>query len=215
MMIGTSNSITLRGLASFTTPPNLYTSNSVSRVATFSPSPSIRATSRILHTPISAVGSNSGLEASVTNSNDISVLLTDATVVLQEQGDDENKIQLRVELNGVQTRKVFDRILVNLGQNVPPTPGFRTRKGGKTAEIPKSFLLQVLGEESVTKFAIQEILNCTMAEYVKKENLDAEDKKVRTIQTVQELRKSFTAGKQFGFDVIIEPKNNEGNQIDG
>lgn len=38
----------------------------------------------------------------------------------------------------------------------------------KSMQIPESFLLQVLGEESVTKFAIQEILNCTMAEYVKK-----------------------------------------------
>lgn len=45
-------------------------------------------------------------------------------------------------------------------------------------------------------------------------NLDAEGKKVSTIQTVQELRKSFTAGKPFGFDVIIEPKSDEGNQID-
>lgn len=104
----------------------------------------------------------------------------------------------------------------------------------KSMQIPKSFLLEMLGEDRVTKFAIQEILNCTMAEYVKKasdssppyvsvmdtyinlfshlisqfqENLDAEDKKVSTIQTVQELKKSFRAGKEFGFDVIIEPKN--------
>lgn len=35
-------------------------------------------------------------------------------------------------------------------------------------QIPKDFLLQMLGEERVTKFAIQEILNCTMADYTKK-----------------------------------------------
>lgn len=39
--------------------------------------------------------------------------------------------QLRVNLNGDQTQKVFDRILVNLGRKAPPVPGFRIRKGGK------------------------------------------------------------------------------------
>jgi hypothetical protein len=34
----------------------------------------------------------------------------------------------------------------------------------KSMQIPKDFLLQMLGEERVTKFAIQEILNCTMAD---------------------------------------------------
>jgi hypothetical protein len=38
----------------------------------------------------------------------------------------------------------------------------------KSMQIPKDFLLQMLGEERVTKFAIQEILNCTMADYAKK-----------------------------------------------
>jgi len=35
-------------------------------------------------------------------------------------------------------------------------------------QIPKDFLVQMLGEERVIKFAIQEILNSTMADYVKK-----------------------------------------------
>lgn len=41
------------------------------------------------------------------------------------------KWQLRVELNGDQTQKVFDRILINLGRTTPPVPGFRVQKGGK------------------------------------------------------------------------------------
>jgi hypothetical protein len=36
------------------------------------------------------------------------------------------------------------------------------------SQVPKSFLLQILGEERVTKFVIQEIVNSTMADYVKK-----------------------------------------------
>ena len=35
-------------------------------------------------------------------------------------------------------------------------------------QIPKDFLVQMLGEERVTKFAMQEILNSTMADYAKK-----------------------------------------------
>lgn len=41
------------------------------------------------------------------------------------------KWQLRVDLTGDQTQKVFDRILINLGRTAPPVPGFRMQKGGK------------------------------------------------------------------------------------
>lgn len=34
-------------------------------------------------------------------------------------------------------------------------------------QVPTSFLLQMLGKERVMKFVIQEILNSTMADYVK------------------------------------------------
>jgi hypothetical protein len=41
------------------------------------------------------------------------------------------KWQLRVDLTGDQTQKVFDKILINLGRTAPPVPGFRMQKGGK------------------------------------------------------------------------------------
>ena len=41
------------------------------------------------------------------------------------------KLQLRVDLTGDQTQKVFDRILTNLGRIAPPIPGFCIQKGGK------------------------------------------------------------------------------------
>ncbi|KAL2328892.1 hypothetical protein Fmac_022319 [Flemingia macrophylla] len=158
---------------------------------------------RHLITPISAL--NSGLEASISDSNDISSILTNAKIVVDSE--DENKIQLRVDLTGDQTQKVFDRILANLGRTAPPVPGFRMQKGGKCMQIPKDFLVQMLGEERVTKFAIQEILNSTMGDYVKKENLDVKDRKISTTQTAEQLKKSFTPGNEFGFNVIIEPEN--------
>ncbi|XP_057456332.1 uncharacterized protein LOC130747410 [Lotus japonicus] len=168
-------------------------------------SSSTRTTLRHLNTPISAV--NSGLEASITDSDENSAILTNAQIVLESE--DESKIQLRVDLTGDQTERVFDRTLISLGRTAPPVPGFRMQKGGKSSKIPKSFLVQILGEERVTKFVIQEILNSTMANYAKKENLDVKGKKVSTTQTAEELKKSFTPGKEFGFNVIIEPENSE------
>ncbi|TKY67490.1 Trigger factor [Spatholobus suberectus] len=185
MMASKSNSITL-GVGSFTTCPFsrtrtccihvLASPNAKSRGA-FSLSLSLtkrrslcilssptETALRHLNTPVSAL--NSGLEASITDSNDISAILTNAKIVVDSE--DENKTQLRVDLTGDQTQKVFDRILTNLGRTAPPVPGFRMQKGGKSSKIPKDFLVQMLGEERVTKFAIQEILNSTMADYAKK-----------------------------------------------
>ncbi|WJX45551.1 hypothetical protein P8452_32422 [Trifolium repens] len=219
MIMFASNSIT-HGVrvASFTTTPNAKSRGPTFSLSFFSNRTSLDILStptgtklRHINAPISAV--NSGLEASTTDSYDISDFLTDVTVVAQP-GDDQNKMQLRVDLTGDQTQKVFDKILINLGRTAPPVPGFRMQKGDdlvrKSMQIPKDFLLQMLGEERVTKFAIQEILNCTMADYAKKENLDAKDKKVSTVQTEQELKKSFKAGKRFSFNVLIEPNDSEG-----
>ncbi|XP_061355403.1 uncharacterized protein LOC133299926 [Gastrolobium bilobum] len=82
---------------------------------------------RHLNTPLSAL--NSGLEASITDPNEKTAVLTDAKIVVESE--DENKIQLRVDLTGDQTQKVFDRILANLARTAPPVPGFRMQKGGK------------------------------------------------------------------------------------
>lgn len=38
----------------------------------------------------------------------------------------------------------------------------------KMFQVPKSFLLQILGRDRVTKFVIQEIVSSTMADYVQK-----------------------------------------------
>ncbi|KAG4973885.1 hypothetical protein JHK87_030706 [Glycine soja] len=82
------------------------------------------------------------LEASITDSNEISAILTNAKIVVDSE--DENKIQvstlqilLRVDLTGDQTQKVFDRILTNLGRTAPPVPGFRMQKGAAYAHIKK------------------------------------------------------------------------------
>ncbi|GLU04946.1 hypothetical protein SLE2022_220730 [Rubroshorea leprosula] len=149
---------------------------------------------------ISAVGS--GLEASVSDPDDNALILKDAKVTVESRS--QNNVQVRVDLTASDTQKVFDNILADLARTAPPVPGFRRQKGGKTSKVPKSLLLEIFGEDRVTKFVIQEIASSTMADYVKKENLNVKDKKINTTQTIEELKNSFTPGNEFGFNVIIE-----------
>lgn len=159
------------------------------------------------HFPRQISASSSGLEASITDQKDNAITLKNAEIVIESQ--DENKIQLKVQLPGDETQKVFDKVLANLASTAPPVPGFRRQKGGKTSQVPKSFLLQIIGEERVTKFVIQEIVNSSLADYVKKENLKVKDNKINTTQTAAELKSLFTPGKEFGFNAIVELENSE------
>ncbi|OVA11058.1 hypothetical protein BVC80_1741g32 [Macleaya cordata] len=82
----------------------------------------LRYSSQIMH----AIGS--GLEASISNQGDIVMNLKTAKVVVESRDDD--KIQVRVDLTGKETQKVFDDVLTNLARSAPPIPGFRKMKGG-------------------------------------------------------------------------------------
>ncbi|KAK1318828.1 hypothetical protein QJS10_CPB04g01885 [Acorus calamus] len=130
--------------------------------------------------PIAAVGS--GLEASITDSekND-DIKLGNVDIVVESRDDD--KICLRVDLAGEETQKVFD-------------------------DVPKSFLLQILGEDRVTKFVIQEIVSVSVADYVKKEKLKVKNN-FKTIQTAEELESAFTPGNEFGFNATMKFEKTE------
>ncbi|KAL0432897.1 UNVERIFIED_CONTAM: hypothetical protein Slati_2624000 [Sesamum latifolium] len=125
---------------------------------------SSKAGTRLLLKPISAVGS--GLEASITDPKDNAISIKNVEIVVESKGDD--KMQVRVDLTGKETEIVFEKILRNLARTAPPVPGFRREKGGKTSKVPRDFLLQILGEDRVTNFTIQEIVSSTLADYVKK-----------------------------------------------
>ncbi|GAV66515.1 Trigger_N domain-containing protein [Cephalotus follicularis] len=155
--------------------------------------------------PIFAVGS--GLEASISDPKENVITFEDAKIVVESQ--DENKMKVRVDVNGAETQMVFDKVLAELASSAPPIPGFRRQKGGKTTKVPKDFLLQVLGEERVRKFVIQEIVTSTLADYAKKENLNVKDKKISTTQTVEELKKMYAPGNDFGFNAVLELEKTE------
>ncbi|KAM0947194.1 putative trigger factor [Dioscorea sansibarensis] len=150
--------------------------------------------------PVFAVGS--GYEATISDQkkkDDISV--GDVEIVIESRDDD--KIQVRVDLTGEQTQKAFDDVLANMARTAPPIPGFRRTKGGKTSNVPKSFLLQILGKDRVTKFLIEEIVSITVGDFVKKENLKVKSQ-FKTTQTADELQSAFTPGSEFGFNATME-----------
>ncbi|XP_058004309.1 uncharacterized protein LOC110657428 isoform X2 [Hevea brasiliensis] len=102
----------------------------------FSSNPKERRVLEHVGKPLSAVGS--GLEASITDPKDNAITLKNAEVVLESK--EENKIQLRVDLPGDETQKVFDKVLIDLGRSAPPIPGFRRQKGGKTSKVSSLIL---------------------------------------------------------------------------
>ncbi|XP_077229241.1 bacterial trigger factor isoform X2 [Tasmannia lanceolata] len=154
---------------------------------------------RNLSWPICAVGS--GLEASITDSEENDINLKNVKIVVESRDDD--KIHVRVDVSGEETEKAFDVVVTNLARTAPPVPGFRRKKGGKTSNVPKSFLLQILGRARVTKFVIQEIVSSTMADYVKKASLKVKNK-FKTTQAMEELELAFTPGSEFGFNATMD-----------
>lgn len=84
-----------------------------------------------------------------------------------------------------------------------PIPGFRRVKGGKTPDIPKDILLEVLGPSKVFKEVIKKIINSTVAEYVEKERLKV-SKDLRVEQSFEDLEITFEEGEKFSFDVVLE-----------
>uniref|UniRef100_A0A6N2M7Y4 peptidylprolyl isomerase n=2 Tax=Salix viminalis TaxID=40686 RepID=A0A6N2M7Y4_SALVM len=147
--------------------------------------------------PISAVGS--GMEASIAETSEKLIALKNVKIVIESQ--EEDKMQVRVDLSGDETQKVFNKALTNLARSAPPIPGFRREKGGKTTKVPTEFLLQILGEDRVTNFVIQEIVTSTMADY---ENLKVKEDKITTTQKAEELKKVFVPGNEFGFNAVLE-----------
>lgn len=163
---------------------------------------------RYLSKPIYVV--RSGLEVSADPKDD-NIRIKDAKIVVVSA--DGGEMQLRVDLNGKETEKVFNRVLTELARSAPPIPGFRREKGGKTTKVPRDFLLEILGEDRVTKFVIQEIISSSVAAYVKEENLSVKENKISTVQTAEELEKAFSPGNEFGFDATLELESLEAETV--
>ncbi|KXG33884.1 hypothetical protein SORBI_3003G386300 [Sorghum bicolor] len=161
--------------------------------------------------PVSAVGTGRG--SSVTEADrksDLSLENVKTSIVSR----DDEKINVRVQLPGKATQKVFDEALTILARDAPPVPGFRKSKGDydvAVLQIPSSILLQMLGKSRVTKFVLQEILTITIEEFIKKENLKVKPE-IKTTQSEGEMESAFAPGSAFGFNVILELEKSDSDE---
>ncbi|KAB2623440.1 PHD finger protein ALFIN-LIKE 7-like [Pyrus ussuriensis x Pyrus communis] len=144
-----------------------------------------------LSSPIYAAA-GSGLEASIGDAQGNLITLKTAKIVVESQ--DDNKIQVRVDLTGDDTQKVFDRVLTNLARTAPPVPGFRRQKGGP--------------EKLSVGYTCQPAQHCQISVWFQ-ENLTVKENKVSTTQTAEELKLLFTPGNEFGFNATLELETSE------
>ncbi|XP_050257476.1 uncharacterized protein LOC126702698 [Quercus robur] len=113
------------------------------------------------------------------------------------------ELKISVEIFGAKTQAIFDNVFNKMVAAAQPIPGFRRVKGGKTPNIPKDILLEVLGPSKVYEQVIKEVINSTIAEYVEKEGLKV-SKDLRIEQSFEDLEATFEAGQKFSFDVVIQ-----------
>ncbi|XP_062076405.1 uncharacterized protein LOC133781442 [Humulus lupulus] len=150
---------------------------------------------------ISAVLSGAkDVEVSSSQFNDISVTTTDNT----EPGE----LKISIEVSGTKTQAIFDEVFDKMVAQAQPIPGFRRVKGGKTPNIPKDVLLEVIGPSKVFKQVIKKVINSTVNEYVEKEGLKV-SKELRVEQSFEDLLSMFKEGEQFNFDAVLQIQEKE------
>ncbi|CAH8282327.1 unnamed protein product [Eruca vesicaria subsp. sativa] len=155
------------------------------------PSFSTRATNRQF---VSVCAAPSDVE---TSSKDESVLIT--TV---ETGN-SNEVKVHVEVSGEKTQAVFNTVFDKMVAAAQPIPGFRRVKGGKTPDIPKDILLEILGYSKVYRQVIKKLINSTIEDYVKQEDLKV-GKELSVEQSYEDLEETFEPGESFSFDATIK-----------
>ncbi|KAE9593984.1 putative trigger factor [Lupinus albus] len=117
--------------------------------------------------------------------------------------NDVRELKISIEVSGNKTQKIFDDVFEKMVAAAQPIPGFRRVKGGKTPDIPKDILLEVLGPFNVYRKVIKQIINSTIGEYVEKVRLVVSND-LRVEQSFEDLEASFEAGEKFSFDAVIQ-----------
>ncbi|XP_041001861.1 trigger factor-like isoform X1 [Juglans microcarpa x Juglans regia] len=123
--------------------------------------------------------------------------------VTRSRVSDARELMISVEVFGARTKAIFESVFEKMVAAAQPIPGFRRVKGGKTPNIPRDILLEVLGPSKVYKQVIMEVINSTIAEYVEKEGLKV-GKDLRVEQSFEDLEVTFEAGEKFSFDAVIQ-----------
>ncbi|KAI6699113.1 hypothetical protein NL676_019232 [Syzygium grande] len=74
---------------------------------------------------------------------------------------------------------------------------------GKTPNIPRDILLEILGPSKVYKQVIKNVINSTVAEYVQKNGLKV-GKDLMVEQSFEDLEDSFEPGGTFSFSAVVQ-----------
>ncbi|CAA7037884.1 unnamed protein product [Microthlaspi erraticum] len=162
-----------------------------------------------------------------TSSKDESVLVTTVETV------NNNEVKVHVQVSGEKTQTVFNNVFEKMVAAAQPIPGFRRVKGvnmivislsdslmpflccfsfhllinlgtpGKTPDIPKDILLEILGYSKVYRQVIKRLINSAIEDYVKQEDLKV-GKELTVEQSYEDLEETFEPGESFSFDAIIK-----------
>ncbi|OAY37805.1 trigger factor isoform X2 [Manihot esculenta] len=117
--------------------------------------------------------------------------------------NEAGELRISVEISGSRTSEIFDNVFDKMVAAAQPIPGFRRVKGGKTPDIPRDVLLEVLGPSKVYKEVIKTVINSTVAEYVDKEGLKVNND-LRVKQSFEELEDMFEPDEEFSFDAVLQ-----------
>ncbi|XP_027066031.1 uncharacterized protein [Coffea arabica] len=117
--------------------------------------------------------------------------------------DKANELKISMVVEGKRTQAIFDDVFSSMVADAQPIPGFRRVKGGKTTNIPKNILLEILGPSKVYKQVIKRIISSTISDYVQKEGLSV-GKDLRVQQSFEDLEATFEPGDQFKFEAILQ-----------
>lgn len=124
-------------------------------------------------------------------------------VVSTTRTNEATELKIGVEVSGAKTRAIFDDVFDKMVAAAQPIPGFRRVKGGKTPNIPRDILLEVLGPTNVYKEVIKKVIDATVAEFVEKEDLKV-SKDLRVEQSFEDLEELFEPDEKFSFDAVIK-----------
>ncbi|GJM92318.1 hypothetical protein PR202_ga08780 [Eleusine coracana subsp. coracana] len=136
---------------------------------------------------------NAGAGSSIAadeSKNDLSLENVKMSIVSRN----DEKINVRVQLPGKATQKVFDEALVILSRDAPPVPGFRKSKGD-TQQHPLADAGQKPGHQVCARYDIDLLMI--------QENLKV-NPEIETTQSEAEMESAFKPGSAFGFNVILQ-----------
>ncbi|CAF2285815.1 unnamed protein product [Brassica napus] len=142
-----------------------------------------------------------------TSSKDESVLITTVDT------GNSNEVKVHVEVSGEKTQTVFNTVFEKMVAAAQPIPGFRRVKGGisygkiiirlGTFIIPREILLEILGYSKVYRQVIKKLINSSIEDYVKQEDLKV-GKELSVEQSYEDLEETFEPGESFSFDATIK-----------